>query len=152
MKRRQLLAGLAVALVVAIAGCSAAAPTATPTRVPQPTAAPTPTPASPTAAPTAPTAPTAAQIAELGTVAYRRSCATCHDGGFAPPLAQGLVRFANAQAMFSYSRIAMPQNAPGTLKPEEYFQIVVSMLVEQKVLAPDAAVSIADLPNILFQQ
>jgi hypothetical protein len=140
------LVGFIILFIVASCGPSAA-PTATPAPLPPPATAlptvePLPTPI--------PADLTAAEIAVRGMQVYARSCGVCHDSGFAGSLDNGLRRFPDAGAMFSYARSAMPQNNPGSLLPEEYFAVIVDVLLQAKLVAPDAILDPNKLSDIKF--
>ena len=93
---------------------------------------------------------TAGEIAVRGTQVYARHCGVCHDASFAGSLDNGFRRFPNAAAMYSYARTNMPQSDPGSLLPEEYFAVIVKVLVEAKKVAPDAIIDPNKLSDIKF--
>ena len=134
----------ALALLIGLAACT------------QPTAATTPvspTKAVPTAVPPTPAPPpalTAGQLAVLGKSVYDRSCGMCHNSGPGPALSVWTRPFSNAQKLFDWMSKNMPKSAPGSLEPEEYFQVVSWVLVDQKVLAADAALDINQLAQVVI--
>jgi cytochrome c5 len=137
---------VALTLGLVVAGCATSPPTATP--VPPPTAMPT---AAPTAVPptsTSSPAMTAGQLAALGQKVFDRSCTSCHGAGFAPAPAHWIQRFSNAQQMYDFARTRMPTTEPGSLKPEEYFQIVAWELVGYQIVPADAELDINKLAGI----
>jgi len=118
---------------------TATVPAATATVLP--TIAPT---AVPTVAPTAPAAvvPLAAtsapangaQIAR-GAAIFAETCSGCHgkggvgQSGF-PRLAgkNTLAHFGTAKGLFDYIKVAMPQDRPGSLSPDEYYALTAYLL------------------------
>ena len=137
---------LVLVLLILVAACGSPAPTATPLPPPAavPTTVPTAVPSKPTSAP----APTAGELAALGQAVFDRSCNSCHGGGFAPAPAQWIQRFSNAQELYNYASTRMPTSQPGSLKPEEYFQIVAWELVGYQIVPADAVLDINNLANI----
>ncbi len=151
---------IALGLALIIADCASPAPTPTPHPTGVPTAVPptpTPAPVPPTQPPAQPTQPpaavaqTAGELATLGVAVYKASCGRCHDGGFASPLSNGLRDFRNAQELFRFMQTKMPQDAPGTLEPEAYFQVLAGILVDGKIVAADAVLDINKLAEIIFK-
>ncbi|MHB1004225.1 MAG: c-type cytochrome [Chloroflexota bacterium] len=103
--------------------------------------------ATPTKAPAGTTAPsgggqTVGQLADQGKTVYAQSCAACHgdqgQGGSAPAImgsnAKLAPRFKNAKEVDAFVRANMPQGAPGSLKPEQYNQVVAYMMQQNNVL------------------
>ena len=161
--RRLTLVIIILALALIVADCASPAPA--PTATPRPTAVPTAVPAQPTQAPPQPTQPpvqptqppaaaakTAGELATLGVAVYKRSCGRCHDDPFAGPLSNGLQDFRNAQELYRFMQTKMPQDAPGSLPPEEYFYVLADVLVDGKVVPADAVLDINKLTDIAFQK
>jgi len=146
MRRFTPMLALAIVLLIVSAACGQPAPTATP--IPPPTAVPTAVPP----APTSPPAATAGELAALGQKVFDRSCNSCHGTGFAPPPSHWVQRFANAQELYDFARTLMPTSGPGSLKPAEYFQVVVWDLVGEKVVAADAAIDVSNLSGIVLKK
>ena len=137
---------VALALLIVVAACGSPSPTATP--VPPPTVVPT---AMPTVIPptlTSPPAPTAGQLAALGQVVFDRHCNSCHGGGFAPAPSHWIQRFSTAQELYDFARTRMPTSGPGSLKPEEYFQIVAWELVGYQIVPADAVLDVNKLADV----
>jgi cytochrome c5 len=146
MRRFTPITVAALTALIIVAACGQPAPTPTP--VPPPTAVPT---AAPTAAPPTPTsapALTAGQLAALGQVVFDRSCSSCHGTGFAPAPAHWILRFSNALEMYNFARTRMPTSGPGSLKPEEYFQVVAWELVGYQIVPADAVLDVNTLADI----
>jgi len=137
---------LAVALLATDCGSPAPAPTATP----KPSAVPTSAAQQPTQPP-AVTAKTAGELAVLGNAVYKRSCGRCHDDPFAGSLSNGLRRFNNAQEMLRFMQTQMPQDAPGSLPPEEYFYVLAEVMVDGQVVPAEAVLDSSKLADIAFQ-
>jgi cytochrome c5 len=137
---------VALTLLVVIAACGQPAPTAT--AVPPPSALPSAssTAVPPTSAP--PAAPTAGELATLGQAVFDRSCTSCHGAGFAPAPAHWIQRFSSAKELYDFARTNMPPSGPGSLKPEEYLQVVAWELVGYKVVPSDAVLDVARLADI----
>lgn len=75
--------------------------------------------------------PTQDQLAR-GRDLYKQHCATCHTrGGTAQePTAEKLASMGTARDLFIFVRFGMPQNAPGSLKEQEYWDILAHLLSE----------------------
>ena len=69
---------------------------------------------------------------------YRQHCATCHtEGGTGPELtADKLSEMATARILFNFVRAAMPQDKPGTLQEQEYWDILAHILASTSFLPP----------------
>ncbi len=150
------IATLALALVAA--DCASPAPT--PMATAQPTAVPTAVPQQPTQAPATPAQPTqppaaaaktAGELAVLGVAVYKKSCGRCHDDPFAGPLSNGLRDFRTAQDMLRFMQTKMPQDAAGSLPPEEYFYVLADVMVDGKVVPADAVLDSNKLADIVFK-
>ncbi|MER3397632.1 MAG: hypothetical protein C4315_05815 [Chloroflexota bacterium] len=66
---------------------------------------------------------------------FARNCARCHgpagEGGIGPRLigpGHNLAKFRNGELLFEYIKSSMPQDAPGSLKNDEYYQITLYIL------------------------
>jgi cytochrome c5 len=103
-------------------------------------------------APTPPPAPTAGQLAALGQKVFDRSCNSCHGAGYAPAPAHWIQRFSTAQELYDYARTRMPTSGPGSLKPEEYFQIVAWELVGYQIVPEDAVLDVNKLAEIALKK
>ena len=147
------LAIVALAIALIAADCASPAPTATP----RPTTVPSAVPTQPTQAPATPTQPpaaaarTAGELADLGVAVYKRSCGRCHDDPFAGPLSNGLRDFRNAQDLLRFMQTKMPQDAPGSLPPEEYFYVLADVMVDGKVVPADGVLDNSKLADIAFK-
>lgn len=121
--------------------------------VPQTTA----TPAAPSAAESAPAAagtntttpassePTAGQLAAAGQGVFSQKCASCHgdqgQGLIGPALigsSAALTPYATGRGLYDFISTNMPQNAPGSLSPDEYLQVVSLILVRNAFVDPQA--------------
>lgn len=156
MRRLTLLVIGLIAWLI-LSSCAQQLPTATPRPTTIPPTVPPPAPtqtAIPTTPPTAtsPATLTAGEWAEIGKAVYSRSCGVCHDGSFAGALSARSSRFSTAQQMFSYMRTTMPQDAPGSLKTEEYFAVLAMVLVEDNVIPGDATLDMASLNDIVLRK
>ncbi len=58
-----------------------------------------------------------------------------------------LIKFATARSMFDYVRAAMPFNAPGSLREEQYLQLVAYLLEQNNIVPAGAQLD----PNTLQQ-
>ena len=143
-------------LAVALLAADCASPSPAPTATARPTAAPT-APQQPTqtlAQPTQPpatTGKTAGELAALGIAVYKKSCGKCHDDPFAGPLASGLRTHRTAQDLLRFMQTKMPQDAPGSLPEEEYFQVLADILVDGQVVAADAVLDPSKLAEITLK-
>ena len=74
-----------------------------------------------------------AEQIESGATLYAAWCASCHgaeaEGGRGPALDQaGLATFHSADRLLRFVRITMPEDNPGVLSEQEYFDIIAFML------------------------
>ena len=53
--------------------------------------------------------------------------------------------------MYDYVRTRMPRGNPGSLQPDEYFAVIVDVLVREKLVAPDAVLDPNKLSDIKFE-
>ena len=110
-----------------------------------------PRPAQPPATLSAP----AAELAGQGEQVYAQQCAACHgstgQGGAGPPVggtSAALTKFRTAAGLYGSVQRAMPQGRPGSLTPDEYFQVLSYLLVENRYVAQDAMLPYAQLGTI----
>ncbi len=144
-------------MVLAACGSSAATPAAT---VAPPTPSPTEaTTATPTAIATATTPATTGaggtseqQIA-AGQKVYTTDCESCHgtnlEGATGPALTPSIVsQYGNAKQLVDFTSQLMPQNAPGSLSQEQYYDVTAFILNKDgllpagETLTPDNAAAI----------
>lgn len=99
-----------------------------------------------------PAPPTIGQFASEGQRVFSTICYTCHgqkgEGAFGPALIgenATLEKFVDAQRLFDYISVAMPLEAPGTLKREEYLQVMSYLLIENRFARPETAFDSARL-------
>jgi cytochrome c len=110
--------------------------------------------AAPTLQPT-PSGPTAGQLAATGKTVFETKCAKCHgengQGVTAPPnigpQAQ-LGKYNTAQGLYAYVSANMPQDAPGSLSPQEYLQVVSYLLVQNGYAKPETPIDPNNLQGI----
>jgi len=126
-----IMVGLALLIVLAACG----QPSATPTPAPPPGGAAT-------------QVPTAGDLAALGKTVYDAKCGMCHASGAGPAIPVWIQTFPTAQGILDYASRNMPKSSPGSLKREEYFQIVAWVLVDQKVVTADAVLDINKLADV----
>lgn len=71
-----------------------------------------------------------------GQALYVQHCFACHlPGSVGPELTREvLAGMGTARALFNFIRTAMPQNAPGSLTDQEYWDILAHMLAETGLL------------------
>jgi mono/diheme cytochrome c family protein len=125
-----------------------------------PAAATPPTAASPVASPSpAPAASTAGALAALGQQVYAQQCAICHGEqgqGLVGPAVIGpranLGKYATGQGLYDYTQSLMPQNAPGSLSPEQYLQVTGYLLVQNNLVPADAPLSQANLQAVPLER
>lgn len=58
-------------------------------------------------------------------------------GGVGPRIigpGHGLAKYGTAQGLYDYVGVAMPQNAPGSLRDEQYWQVVAYLLARNELL------------------
>lgn len=160
-----------VAVIVLLAACgqgvgdggTATAPPSTepPATEPAATTGPTTPPDTPTMVPPTPTAPaagTAAQaLATAGQEVFAEYCVACHgeqgEGVTAPALigGQALKHFGTARGVFEFARVAMPQDAPGSLPDQQYLEILAFLLLENRYVEPDTVVEVERLGEIALE-
>lgn len=146
---KPVLLGLVVVLMVS--ACAAPAVTSTPK--PLPTQAPPATSVPPSSG------STAGQLADLGKPIYARSCARCHGDTGQGLTASALIgaganlgKYGNAQELLTYISKSMPRSAPGSLKPDEYLQVMCFLLFEDKWVQADAVIDPAKLADIILKK
>ena len=95
--------------------------------------------------------PGAKQVA-AGEALYETRCRSCHetDGGLGTRLTDQLVRsYGSARALFDYTRMSMPWDAPGTLSDEEYWR-VTAYLVHSRARELPLALDSANADSVRF--
>ncbi|MBI4295538.1 MAG: hypothetical protein HY667_00325 [Chloroflexi bacterium] len=92
--------------------------------------------------PTPPPPPTFApapigRLAEGGRLIMANICSKCHgnrgQGGIGPAIIganAALQKFETARGLFDYIRIAMPLEAPGSLTPQEYLEVMSFLMLQ----------------------
>ncbi|MDR7486725.1 MAG: cytochrome c [Armatimonadota bacterium] len=105
-------------------------------------------------APPPPQVASAEQV-DRGRTVFRSSCATCHgpegQGGEGPTLIgpTSVVRgYRTAQTLFDFVSANMPFNAPGSLKAEDYWDVLAFVLDANGLLPPDVVLGPETAPNI----
>jgi cytochrome c5 len=122
-----------VLLALGLAGCasSASTPAAEPAQPAQPAAAPAQAPA-PAPAPEPEAASTlsfTSAQANRGRDVFRSSCTTCHyDTEFSDQQFKFSWRRRTAGDLYDYMSVAMPEDAPGSLAPQQYVDILAYFL------------------------
>jgi S-disulfanyl-L-cysteine oxidoreductase SoxD len=109
--------------------------------------------------------------ASEGAVVFAQKCASCHGaaGQGIPPVAPIVGRepregfpfgsdpklvktvgnyWPYATTLFDYVRRAMPQNAPGSLTPNELYAVVAWVLAANEIVAQDAVLDATTLPAV----
>lgn len=96
------------------------------------------------------------QIA-AGEQVFTEACAVCHgsagEGEVGPPLVgEGrLAGFRTAKRLFDFVRVAMPNDAPGTLAEQEYFDVVAFLLVWNGLNPENLPVDASTIGDISLQ-
>lgn len=95
---------------------------------------------------------------DRGRTLYVNACAKCHgqqgDGGQAPRLIgspNGLPEYKTAQGVFDYVSSQMPNDTPGSLKADEYWDIVAYILDANKLLPPDTTLGPENAANVTLK-
>jgi mono/diheme cytochrome c family protein len=150
---------LAAVSVMALAACGPSAAPPTPTAAP-PTSAPTEAaPATPTVEAAATTAApagapgTSEQQVTAGQKVYTTNCESCHgaslEGVTGPPLTQSTIsRFGTAQQLVDFTSQLMPQNAPGSLSREQYYDVAAFILEKDGLLPAGETLTPENAANI----
>ncbi|MEJ2558102.1 MAG: cytochrome c [Anaerolineae bacterium] len=167
-----MILSLAVASVIALAACGPSAAPPTPTVAP-PTPTPTEaatapptvaaTPTTPAATPTvaaAATTPaatgaqgTSEQQVAAGQKVYTTDCESCHgadlQGVTGPALTQPIIaEYGNAKQLVDFTSQLMPQNAPGSLSQEQYYDVTAFILNKDGLLPAGETLTPKDAANI----
>ena len=82
--------------------------------------------------------PVTAQIA-AGETLFELRCLACHetDDAEGPRLTEQLVRsYGSARALFDYTQMSMPWDAPGTLSDEEYWRVTAYLVASRNLDLP----------------
>ena len=95
-------------------------------------------------------------VAEFGALVFTSVCSACHgergQGLLAPALIGERASFArfggSARAYYDYIRSNMPQNAPGSLTVDQYLAVTTYLLLQNKLVPPDAALAEDSLDSI----
>lgn len=89
---------------------------------------------------------------------FTRNCARCHgpsgEGSIGPRLigpGHNLAKFRNGQLFFEYIKSSMPQDAPGSLKTEEYYQLTLYILRANGYLKADETPPLERLVEISLE-
>lgn len=92
--------------------------------------------------------PTAGQLATAGQGVFSQKCASCHgdqgQGLIGPALigsSAALTPYATGRGLYDFVSTNMPQNAPGSLSPDEYLQVVSFILVRNAFVDPQVPLS-----------
>ena len=83
---------------------------------------------------------------------YRTQCYSCHDvdGNIGVDLSTRVLRYyETASALLSYTRLAMPYSAPGSLTQEEYLD-VTAYLVALRGLATEVLLTSGSADSVSF--
>ncbi|HLH22485.1 MAG TPA: cytochrome c [Chloroflexota bacterium] len=98
-----------------------------------------------------------------GAEIYASSCASCHGargegaGRSAPdaPLVVGpraLTGFRNAQELYDFTTDSMPQDAPGSLTDEQYWDVVAWLLAQNNISDASAPLGPSTAPGISLRR
>ena len=106
--------------------------------------------------PAAPDALVAAtEQVDRGKAVFANHCAKCHgasgQGGDGPRLIgtpNGLAGYQTAQKLFEFTSAEMPFDNPGSLKPEEIWDVLAFILDGNRLLPPDAILGPDNAANI----
>ncbi len=111
--------------------------------------------AAPTAAGPSGSGPTAGQLADQGKAVFAGHCAKCHGDqgqGVTAPANIGpnanLGKYNTAQGLYTYVSTNMPQDAPGSLTPQEYLQVTSFLLLQNNFVSPQTPISTSTLDTI----
>ncbi|MDR7522999.1 MAG: cytochrome c [Armatimonadota bacterium] len=107
------------------------------------------------ASPALPPQVAATEQVDRGRTVFRSSCAKCHgpegQGGEGPTLigpASVVRSYRTAQTLFDFVSANMPFDAPGSLKAEDYWDILAFVLDANGLLPPDVVLGPETAPNI----
>ena len=79
----------------------------------------------------------AEQIAQ-GEQVFTEICASCHTTGVGPELkATTLASYGTAEGLFKFVRASMPQNAPGSLESQQYWDVIAFLLTKNELMTTD---------------
>jgi mono/diheme cytochrome c family protein len=88
--------------------------------------------------------PTAGKLADAGTTVYNEHCASCHgangEGITGPEVigpANTLDKYQTAKGLYDFISTAMPNNAPGSLTPEQYLSVESFLLMKNSIVQKD---------------
>jgi mono/diheme cytochrome c family protein len=164
MKYSGLLLAISLILLLALAiGCTA--PTSTPSTPTPSSVAPTSTPSNPTPTLGTPTstpstpppssAATAGELADMGKTVYANSCARCHGANGEGVSAKALIgpnaklaKYGTAQGLLNFISKSMPFNAPGSLSPQQYLQVLSYILIQNNYVSPGTSLDASTLSGI----
>jgi cytochrome c len=96
-------------------------------------------------------------MAAKGNTIYVSRCSSCHgsngEGITAPPLwgaTASLQNYGDASQLLLFIKTAMPMDAPGSLPPEEYQQVLCLLLLRNQFTPGNTPFSADKLVNISF--
>ena len=109
---------------------------------------------------TAAAAETAGELAQRGQSVFATVCAACHGQSGQGLLGPALIgprasfnRFGQtARGYYTYIRSNMPQNAPGSLTPQEYLSVTAYLLVQNGLVDSGAAFGEDSLDSISLRR
>lgn len=92
---------------------------------------------------------------DRGKAVFANHCAKCHgasgQGGDGPRVIgtpNGLAGYQTAQKLFEYTSAEMPLDTPGSLKPEEVWDVLAFILDGNRLLPPDTILGPDNAANI----
>lgn len=100
-----------------------------------------------------------AQMAEAGNTVFASRCARCHGDssqGLRAPAVIGanaqLAKYNTAQGLLGFVSTAMPMNAPGSLSPLEYQQVLAFLLVQNNFTTAGTQFDVNQLGSVPLQK
>ena len=86
--------------------------------------------------------PSPAEQVESGRAHYAEYCLECHTSGVGPTISREvLAAYRTPRQLFSYVRLAMPYETPGSLEEQQYWDMVAFLLADHDLREIDVALT-----------
>lgn len=88
-----------------------------------------------------------------GEEVYQAECARCHEGGIGPALTTAVLgQRGDAQRLYDYVHTTMPQDKPGQLTDDEYWNVLAFVISRAELLPQDTVLSGKNAAEVNLQK